>query len=78
MLLRHGQSEWNVEPSRSTGWYDADLSEAGEKEARAAGQAMAAIFGRELIKGFELVERGGNRPMFHVPDSLRNAWGLHA
>src|SRR2546421_13013117 len=42
VLLRHGQSERNVEPSRSTGWYDADLSEAGEKEARTAGQAMLA------------------------------------
>jgi 2,3-bisphosphoglycerate-dependent phosphoglycerate mutase len=42
VLLRHGQSEWNVEPSRSTGWVDIDLSATGEKEARTAGQTMLA------------------------------------
>jgi 2,3-bisphosphoglycerate-dependent phosphoglycerate mutase len=42
VLLRHGQSEWNVEPARFTGWFDADLSAVGEEEARAAGQAMLA------------------------------------
>ncbi|MDQ1396163.1 MAG: 2,3-bisphosphoglycerate-dependent phosphoglycerate mutase [Acidimicrobiaceae bacterium] len=42
VLLRHGQSQWNVEPSRFTGWFDADLSAVGEQEARAAGQALRA------------------------------------
>jgi 2,3-bisphosphoglycerate-dependent phosphoglycerate mutase len=36
VLLRHGQSLWNLD-NRFTGWYDCDLSEKGEKEARAAG-----------------------------------------
>src|SRR5581483_8334093 len=36
VLLRHGESTWNKE-NRFTGWYDADLSEAGEAEARASG-----------------------------------------
>jgi 2,3-bisphosphoglycerate-dependent phosphoglycerate mutase len=40
VLLRHGQSTWNVE-NRFTGWYDCDLSEQGEKEARAAGALLA-------------------------------------
>lgn len=39
MLLRHGQSVWNLE-NRFTGWYDVDLSSAGETEARAAGAAI--------------------------------------
>lgn len=40
VLLRHGQSQWNLE-NRFTGWWDVDLTARGEAEARAAGQAMA-------------------------------------
>jgi 2,3-bisphosphoglycerate-dependent phosphoglycerate mutase len=36
VLLRHGQSQWNLE-NRFTGWWDVDLSEQGATEARAAG-----------------------------------------
>ena len=36
VLLRHGQSQWNLE-NRFTGWWDVDLTEAGIAEARAAG-----------------------------------------
>ena len=40
ILVRHGQSQWNLE-NRFTGWWDVDLTEKGEAEARAAGQLMA-------------------------------------
>ena len=40
VLLRHGQSTWNLE-NRFTGWYDADLTEQGRTEAAAAGPALA-------------------------------------
>ena len=36
VLLRHGQSQWNLE-NRFTGWWDVDLSEKGVAEARSAG-----------------------------------------
>jgi 2,3-bisphosphoglycerate-dependent phosphoglycerate mutase len=39
VLLRHGQSQWNLE-NRFTGWWDVDLSEKGIEEARAAGALM--------------------------------------
>lgn len=39
VLLRHGQSQWNLE-NRFTGWWDVDLSEQGIGEARAAGRLM--------------------------------------
>jgi 2,3-bisphosphoglycerate-dependent phosphoglycerate mutase len=39
VLLRHGQSQWNLE-NRFTGWWDVDLSETGIAEARAAGIQM--------------------------------------
>ena len=40
VLLRHGQSQWNLE-NRFTGWWDVDLSEQGVDEAIAAGELMA-------------------------------------
>jgi 2,3-bisphosphoglycerate-dependent phosphoglycerate mutase len=39
VLLRHGQSQWNLE-NRFTGWWDVDLSPAGVAEARAAGKLL--------------------------------------
>lgn len=44
ILLRHGQSEWNLQ-NRFTGWVDVDLSEKGVAEAKEAGK---------LLKGFEI------------------------
>ena len=41
ILLRHGQSQWNLE-NRFTGWWDVDVTEKGAQEARAAGQLMKA------------------------------------
>src|SRR5215471_7380698 len=39
VLLRHGQSTWNLE-NRFTGWKDVDLSDQGRAEAREAGRLM--------------------------------------
>jgi 2,3-bisphosphoglycerate-dependent phosphoglycerate mutase len=39
ILLRHGQSQWNLE-NRFTGWIDVPLSPKGEEEARAAGEKL--------------------------------------
>ena len=39
ILLRHGQSAWNLE-NRFTGWIDVDLSEVGREEAKKAGQLL--------------------------------------
>jgi 2,3-bisphosphoglycerate-dependent phosphoglycerate mutase len=39
VLLRHGQSQWNLE-NRFTGWWDVDLSDAGVAEARGAGALL--------------------------------------
>ena len=41
VLIRHGQSAWNLE-NRFTGWWDVDVTEKGAEEARAAGALMAA------------------------------------
>jgi 2,3-bisphosphoglycerate-dependent phosphoglycerate mutase len=39
VLLRHGQSQWNLE-NRFTGWWDVDLSPTGVDEAKAAGALL--------------------------------------
>jgi 2,3-bisphosphoglycerate-dependent phosphoglycerate mutase len=41
VLVRHGQSLWNLD-NRFTGWWDVDLSPAGEEEARRAGRLLGA------------------------------------
>ncbi len=41
VLIRHGQSAWNLE-NRFTGWWDVDLTAQGEAEAKAAGALIAA------------------------------------
>jgi len=41
VLIRHGQSAWNLE-NRFTGWWDVTLTEQGVAEATAAGELLAA------------------------------------
>jgi len=39
VMIRHGESEWNQQ-NRFCGWFDANLSETGIKEAHAGGKAL--------------------------------------
>lgn len=39
VLLRHGQSQWNLE-NRFTGWHDVDLTDQGRAEAKQAGALL--------------------------------------
>ena len=41
VLIRHGQSAWNLE-NRFTGWWDVEVTDQGVAEAKAAGALMAA------------------------------------
>ena len=40
VLIRHGQSAWNLE-NRFTGWWDVNLTDKGVEEAKAAGRLLA-------------------------------------
>jgi 2,3-bisphosphoglycerate-dependent phosphoglycerate mutase len=42
VLVRHGQSEWNLK-NLFTGWRDVDLTEKGVAEARAAGRKLKGL-----------------------------------
>ena len=73
ILLRHGQSQWNLE-NRFTGWEDVPLTEQGIAEAKVAGQLMKknkvhidVIFSSVLqraIKTAELVIKEMNLEQF--------------
>lgn len=57
ILLRHGQSVWNLE-NKFTGWVDVDLSEKGIKEAHQAGKALK---GEKIDIIFSSVLKRANR-----------------
>ena len=42
ILLRHGQSQWNIE-NKFAGWTDVPITEEGKKQAKEAGQKMKSI-----------------------------------
>ncbi|WP_168074687.1 2,3-diphosphoglycerate-dependent phosphoglycerate mutase [Caulobacter sp. SSI4214] len=54
VLLRHGQSQWNLE-NRFTGWVDVDLTAEGEAQARKGGELIAQA-GLEIDQAFTSVQ----------------------
>ncbi len=48
LLLRHGQTDWNVEPARCQGWAGVSLNDTGRAQARDQGRALRGR-GLELI-----------------------------
>ncbi|OSZ70777.1 phosphoglyceromutase [Sphingomonas sp. IBVSS1] len=54
VLLRHGQSQWNLE-NRFTGWWDVGLTDQGTAEALDAGRRMAEA-GLDFDIGFTSVQ----------------------
>jgi 2,3-bisphosphoglycerate-dependent phosphoglycerate mutase len=72
ILVRHGQSTWNVD-NRFTGWTDVDLSEQGRREAASAGQ--------ELVKekldvdlAFTSVLKRAIRTLWIMLDAMDRMW----
>jgi 2,3-bisphosphoglycerate-dependent phosphoglycerate mutase len=82
ILLRHGQSTWNLE-NLFTGWGDVPLSEVGVKEAREAGRQMKAAGYRPglvhtslLIRAIETADLAlGEMGMTWIP--VRRSWRLN-
>ena len=72
ILLRHGQSDWNLQ-NRFTGWVDVDLSPAGAEEALAAGRALAEA-GIEIDRAFTSVLKRAIRTLWIVLDELDRMW----
>jgi 2,3-bisphosphoglycerate-dependent phosphoglycerate mutase len=72
ILLRHGQSQWNLE-NRFTGWWDVDLTDKGVEEAKAAGALLAAK-GLDLDRVFTSVQKRAIRTANLTLEALDRLW----
>ncbi len=72
VLLRHGQSVWNLE-DRFTGWTDVDLSDQGVREALEAGRLLKAQ-GYTFDVAYTSFLKRAIRTLWIVLDSLDLMW----
>jgi 2,3-bisphosphoglycerate-dependent phosphoglycerate mutase len=82
ILVRHGQSQWNLE-NRFTGWYDSDLTDKGIEEAKKAGELIKSLnlkfeygftsFQKRAIRTFETIIQTSN---LNIPN-ITKAWQLN-
>ncbi|KAJ3610415.1 hypothetical protein NHX12_022507 [Muraenolepis orangiensis] len=72
VLIRHGESKWNDE-NRFSGWFDADLSSAGECEARRGGQALKDA-GYQFDMCYTSVQKRAIRTLWTVLDTIDQMW----
>jgi 2,3-bisphosphoglycerate-dependent phosphoglycerate mutase len=71
-LLRHGQSQWNLE-NRFTGWVDVDLTAEGEAQARRSG-ALLAESGVPFDKLYTSVQTRAIRTGNLALDAAKLSW----
>ncbi len=72
VLVRHGQSTWNLE-NRFTGWKDVDLTPTGIEEATAAGKLLAAE-GFEFDTAYTSVLKRAIRTLWIIMDQMDLMW----
>ena len=72
VLLRHGQSAWNLE-NRFTGWWDVNLTDKGVDEAKAAGVAMQAA-GLDFDTAFTSVQTRAIKTLNLALESMGRLW----
>ncbi len=72
VLLRHGQSAWNLE-NRFTGWWDVGLTDKGVAEATAAGQALQAA-GLDFDVGFTSVQTRAIKTLNLALEAMGRLW----
>ncbi|RAP57170.1 2,3-diphosphoglycerate-dependent phosphoglycerate mutase [Oleiagrimonas sp. MCCC 1A03011] len=72
VLIRHGQSQWNLE-NRFTGWADVDLTEQGIAEAREAGRLLTEAGFRFDLAHTSVLKRAV-RTLWHVQDAMDQMW----
>ncbi len=72
VLVRHGQSTWNLE-NRFTGWVDVDLSERGIEEARSAGKTLRER-GYTFDQAFTSVLKRSIRTLWLIMEEMDEMW----
>jgi 2,3-bisphosphoglycerate-dependent phosphoglycerate mutase len=72
ILVRHGQSTWNVE-NLFTGWHDVDLSDLGREEAVFAGRELVRT-GLEPQIAFTSVLKRAIRTLWLILDTTDRMW----
>jgi 2,3-bisphosphoglycerate-dependent phosphoglycerate mutase len=72
VLLRHGQSTWNLE-NRFTGWTDVDLTDAGRNEAQAAA-GLLHDGGYDFDVAYTSVLKRAVRTLWIVLDRMDRMW----
>jgi 2,3-bisphosphoglycerate-dependent phosphoglycerate mutase len=71
-LVRHGQSQWNLE-DRFTGWWDVDLTSVGENEARASGKLLKDT-GVDFSRAYTSVQKRAIRTLYLALDQMDRLW----
>ena len=72
VLIRHGQSAWNLE-NRFTGWWDVGLTAQGEAEAKAAGELLAAR-GFDFDLAFTSLQSRAIKTLHIVLEAMDRLW----
>jgi 2,3-bisphosphoglycerate-dependent phosphoglycerate mutase len=72
VLIRHGESTWNLE-NRFTGWTDVDLTPTGIEQAKAAGRVLKAE-GFDFDLAYTSVLKRATRTLWHCLDEMDRTW----
>ena len=72
VLIRHGESTWNLE-NRFTGWTDVDLTSTGLEQAIGAGRLLKAE-GYDFDLAYTSVLKRATRTLWHVLDEMDRTW----
>ena len=72
VLIRHGQSEWNLS-NQFTGWVDVDLSEKGVEEAKHAGELIKQA-GLEFDQAYTSVLTRAIKTLHYVLEESGQLW----
>jgi len=72
VLVRHGESTWNLE-NRFTGWTDVDLTPTGVEQAKNAGRLLKAD-GYEFDLAYTSVLKRATRTLWHCLDEMDRTW----
>ncbi|WP_257462733.1 oxygenase MpaB family protein [Archangium lipolyticum] len=75
-LIAVPPSDWTralVKPLKLLGW----VMDEGDEQNIVA-EKLSELFGRKLLEGIVWVGRGGERPPFRIPDTLRETWKVRS